>query len=138
VFTDGSERQVLQVPADFATIQQAVDAAEPGDVIMVAPGTYCEQVSITTSDLTLRAAPAVGNPAILSGVCETGGFGIHSHGISVTGVSGVLRGAMIFQFIGDAMLDGGNGDEIVNWNDGGLQYEPVLMIGGNGADGLDV
>ena len=89
VFTDGSERQVLRVPDDFATIQQAVDAAAPGDVIMVAPGTYCEQVSITTSDLTLRAAPAVGNPAILNGACETGGFGIHSRGISVTGVSGV-------------------------------------------------
>jgi parallel beta-helix repeat protein len=37
----------------------------------------------------LRAAPGVGNPAILSGACGTGGFGIHSRGISVTGVSGV-------------------------------------------------
>lgn len=89
VFTDGSERQVLRVPADFATIQQAVDAAAPGDVIVVAPGTYCEQVVIATSDLTLRAAPAVGNPAILSGACGTGGFGIHAHGIHVAGVSGV-------------------------------------------------
>jgi nitrous oxidase accessory protein NosD len=89
VFTAGTDRQVLQVPADFATIQQAVDAAEPGDVIMVAPGTYCEQVSITTSDLTLRAAPAVGNPTILSGACEAGGFGIHAHGIHVAGVSDV-------------------------------------------------
>lgn len=41
----------------------------------------------------------------------------------------------IFQFTGDALLDGGNGDdEIVNGNDGGLQNETVTMIGGNGAD----
>jgi hypothetical protein len=83
VFTGGPERQVLQVPDDFATIQQAVDAAVPGDVVMVAPGTYCEQVVITTPDLTLRAAPGVGNQAILRGDCETGGFGIHAHGIDV-------------------------------------------------------
>jgi nitrous oxidase accessory protein NosD len=55
----------------------------------VAPGTYCEQVSITTSDLTLRAAPAVGNPTILRGDCETGGFGIHAGGIVVRDASGV-------------------------------------------------
>jgi Ca2+-binding RTX toxin-like protein len=43
----------------------------------------------------------------------------------------------IFQFTGDALLDGGNGDDvIVNWNDGGLQNETVVMIGGNGDDEL--
>jgi nitrous oxidase accessory protein NosD len=85
------------VPRDYATIQAAIDAASPGDVIMVAPGTYCEQVVIEKSDLTLRAAPGVGNPAILTGACETGGFGIHSHGISVTGVKGVEISGFIIE-----------------------------------------
>lgn len=84
-----SGEKVRHVPRDYATIQAAVDAAAPSDVIIVAAGTYCEQVVIEKSDLTLRAAPGVGNPAILSGACEAGGFGIHSHGISVTGASGV-------------------------------------------------
>lgn len=43
----------------------------------------------------------------------------------------------IFQFSGDSHLDGGNGDDvIVNWNDGGITNETVVMIGGNGDDEL--
>ncbi len=52
---------VINVPADFATIQAAVDAATEGDEIVVAPGTYAESVSWTGRGLTLRssAGPAV-------------------------------------------------------------------------------
>ena len=37
----GARAAVLRVPATHATIQSAVNAAEPGDVIDVGPGTYC-------------------------------------------------------------------------------------------------
>ena len=40
--------EVLNVPADFSTIQVAIDAAEPGDSVLVAPGTYYEN-SITVT-----------------------------------------------------------------------------------------
>ncbi|MEV8592404.1 right-handed parallel beta-helix repeat-containing protein [Streptomyces sp. NPDC052012] len=36
------------------SIQKAVNAAKPGDTVLVAPGTYKESVRITVSDLTLR------------------------------------------------------------------------------------
>ncbi|MGW3088393.1 right-handed parallel beta-helix repeat-containing protein [Streptomyces sp. NPDC001108] len=36
------------------SIQRAVDAARPGDTVLVLPGTYRESVRITTSGLTLR------------------------------------------------------------------------------------
>jgi Ca2+-binding RTX toxin-like protein len=43
----------------------------------------------------------------------------------------------IYQFTGDAVLDGGNGiDLIVDWNDSGLNDEIVTMIGANGDDEL--
>jgi parallel beta-helix repeat protein len=38
---------VKRVPADFPTIQLAIEAAAPGDLILVAPGTYREPVIIT-------------------------------------------------------------------------------------------
>ncbi|MHC4748207.1 MAG: right-handed parallel beta-helix repeat-containing protein, partial [Planctomycetota bacterium] len=47
----------LHVPADYATIQAAVDAAASGDTIHVAPGVYVEQTTITGKDLTLIGQP---------------------------------------------------------------------------------
>ena len=45
---------IIHVPVDKPTIQGAVDAAQPGDLILVAPGTYHEAVKVCTSDLTIR------------------------------------------------------------------------------------
>ncbi len=41
----GAER-TLHVPADHPTIQAAVDAASPGDLILVEPGVYEEAVDV--------------------------------------------------------------------------------------------
>jgi len=40
------------------TIQAAVDAAQPGDTILVPPGTYRESVLVDKSDLTIVGTPA--------------------------------------------------------------------------------
>ncbi len=47
----------LKVPADYPTIQAAVDAAQTNDIIRIAPGVYTEQVRISTNKLTLIGQP---------------------------------------------------------------------------------
>jgi nitrous oxidase accessory protein NosD len=53
--------------ADFATIQAAVTAAEPGTTILVCAGTYKEQVTITKSHLRLLAKGQPGD-VVLDGL----------------------------------------------------------------------
>lgn len=65
--SDGTKAsgRTIAVPADQSTIQGAVDAAEPGDLILVSPGTYNEAVNVTTAGLTIRGLDR--NTTILDG-----------------------------------------------------------------------
>lgn len=47
--------QELQVPAQYATIQEAIDAAASGDLIRVAPGTYFERLDFQGKGLYLTS-----------------------------------------------------------------------------------
>jgi len=44
----------IRVPQDQPTIQAAVDAAEPGGIVLISPGVYEEAVVVTTPFLTIR------------------------------------------------------------------------------------
>jgi plastocyanin len=46
--------RILRVPKSYRTIQGAVDAARGGDVVLVSPGVYREQVTVTKNDITIR------------------------------------------------------------------------------------
>ncbi len=48
--------QTFNVPADVSTIQGAIDIANSGSTIIVAPGTYNEQVNLRDRDVTLRSS----------------------------------------------------------------------------------
>jgi len=64
----GGALDALQVPQEYPTIQAAVDAAEPGDLVLVDEGTYKEAVDVTTADLTIRGVDR--NKVILDGEFE--------------------------------------------------------------------
>ncbi|WP_030324550.1 right-handed parallel beta-helix repeat-containing protein [Streptomyces flavochromogenes] len=69
------------------SIQKAVDAAKPGDTIVLSPGTYRESVRITTSNLTLRGStvfPTVLVPGKAAAADTCAGAG---HGVCVTGTA---------------------------------------------------
>ena len=93
----------LRVPQDYDTIQEAVDAAEPGDLVYIDTGTYKETVTITTENLVLRGADR--NETIIDGeferencvfVVETNGVAVENlttqnctkNGVFFTGVDG--------------------------------------------------
>jgi hypothetical protein len=44
----------LEVPGTYATIQEAIDAADEGDVVRVGPGIYTESVRIAEKAVVLR------------------------------------------------------------------------------------
>lgn len=46
----------INVPADYATIQAAINAAADGDTIMIAAGTYHQGLNISSKHLTLQGA----------------------------------------------------------------------------------
>jgi hypothetical protein len=71
----------IRVPQDQPTIQAAVDAAEPGGIVMISPGVYGEAVVVTTPFLTIRGLDR--NETILEG-----GFTL-DNGISVFEADGV-------------------------------------------------
>jgi plastocyanin len=72
----------IHVPADQPTIQAGVDAARPGDLVLVAPGLYNESVVVLTPYLTIRGEDR--NTTILDGEFKK------TNGVHVAEADGVV------------------------------------------------
>src|SRR5258705_517995 len=81
-------QMTIRVPADQPTIQAGIGAAAPGDMVLVAPGTYVERINFSGKAIivTSEAGP--------SGTIIDGGAG----GAVVTFNTGEGRGAVISGF----------------------------------------
>lgn len=74
--------ETREVPADYPNIQAAVDAASPGDLVLVGPGVYREAVSVTTPGLTLRGTDR--NAVILDGeLTRENGVVVTADGVAI-------------------------------------------------------
>jgi ABC-type branched-subunit amino acid transport system substrate-binding protein len=63
---------MVEVPRDYPTIQEAIDVAMDGSEIIVAPGTYFENVDFMGKKITLRSTNP-DNPEIVSATIINGG-----------------------------------------------------------------
>ena len=57
--------RTLAVPSEYATVQDAVDAAAPGDLVLLSPGIYRESVLVVTPSVTIRGSDR--NAVVLDG-----------------------------------------------------------------------
>lgn len=47
--------QIINIPADYSTIQEGIDAAVDGDTVLVQPDSYYENLSIVAKNITLAS-----------------------------------------------------------------------------------
>lgn len=74
-----------RVPDDFPTIQAAVDAADPGDLILIAPGVYREAVTVPVDKERLVIRGLDRNEVVLDGrtVDRSNGFWVFAAGVAI-------------------------------------------------------
>jgi hypothetical protein len=124
---------VFNVPGDFSTIQAALNAAQNGDTVLVAPGTYTQSLNFNGRAIELRStagpnvttiqgsggtAVTIGGAASLIGFRVTGGQASFGAGVSVSGTGTVIRGNV---FDGNQQGAGGFGAAI-----GGNSASPLI------------
>ncbi len=77
-----SEPRTLLVPENFSTIQAAVDAAKPGDLVLISPGVYEESVKVDQEQIVIRGLDR--NEVVVDGGDELiNGFEISANSVAI-------------------------------------------------------
>jgi hypothetical protein len=77
-----TSHRTLAVPSAYATISKAVDAAKPGDLVLISPGVYKEEVKVETDDIVIRGTDR--NSVIIDGEFQReNGIEVFSNGVAV-------------------------------------------------------
>ena len=89
-FATASPNDVIYVPDDYATIQEAVNAASPGDTIIIRDDTYIENVNVD-KQLTIRSENGSANCIVQAANPDDHVFEITANHVNITGFT--VKGA---------------------------------------------
>jgi hypothetical protein len=158
---EASAAATLDVPADYPTIQQAIDAATVGDTVLVAPGRYAERIVIDRDIVVASSAGALATTidaeradtvvrfsgttraAVLQGFTVTGG-----HANEIPGGGGIYVNGAAASIVGNVIVDnegGGFGNGISLLNSQALIFANFILAnvdgigsGGGGGGGIGI
>ncbi len=113
--------KTITVPGDQPTIQKAVDAAEPGDLVLISPGAYKEAVKVETDDIVIRGTDR--NKVIIDGEFQReNGFIVFSNGVAIENLTARNHTSNGVFFTGDygkgVILTGYRASYITAYNNG--------------------
>ncbi len=89
---------IIHVPADQPTIEAGVKAAQAGDLVLVAPGVYHENVVVCTANITIRGMDR--NQTILDG----SGLGRRSNGFTVLADNVIIENMTAHNYDGNGFF----------------------------------
>jgi plastocyanin len=80
--TPPAQPRTIKVPADAPTVQGAVSQANPGDLVLVSPGTYKEAVVVNRPNIVIRGVDR--NKTVLEGSFQLpNGFTVTAPGVAI-------------------------------------------------------
>ncbi len=132
IITVNPESVIIRVPDDQPTIQAAIDVALDGDVVLVAPGTYYEQLLLAGKTITLASHfYSTGNHDFIAQTIIDGQGGIGIDVDSTMGPDTKISGFTIQNSIDGIYVDAKLTVEnnIISSNNDGVDYK-------NGGGGL--
>ena len=113
----------IRVPLDSFSIQGAVDMAQPGDLILIDPGVYTEEVIVVTSDIVIRGRDR--NTVFIDGVHSL------NNGITVRADGVALENLTVRNYLNDA-VSVGTGDNTIAVNRFRALHVTTSNTGANG------
>jgi len=159
--TNAAAATVLHVPQDYSTIQSAIDAAVPGDTVLVAAGTYNETIDFQSKAITVASesgaastfingdgiggvvkmnANAGETPVLRGFTIRNGGpYGSTDGGIDTSGGPALIENNAITanRFCGDGAITASFSDATIR-NNTISENSQVLCSGGVGGAGVSI